>query len=67
MTVFIKCRKCEHVNRFYGINDTRADLAMFRGSEFPVKCKQCGADMDTMTAFCGEMVGSEMVRRDDPK
>jgi hypothetical protein len=43
------------------------DLAVFRGSEDPVKCKSCGHDMDTMTAFCGEMVGSEIVRRADPK
>ncbi|MCU1338918.1 MAG: hypothetical protein JWO19_4499 [Bryobacterales bacterium] len=26
----------------------------------------CQADMDTMTAFCGEYVGSEVVRHDDP-
>lgn len=44
----------------------RVELAMLRGSEDPVRCRNCHADMDTMTAYCGERVGSEIVRRKDP-
>jgi hypothetical protein len=40
---------------------------MFRGSEDPIKCKNCQADMDTMMAYCGERNGPEIVRQDDPK
>jgi hypothetical protein len=50
-----------------GMAPKRTDLAVFRGSEDPVKCKGCGADMDAMTAFCGELEGARIVRRDDPK
>jgi hypothetical protein len=67
VNVFIKCPKCGHQNRMDGITALRADLAMFRGSEDPVRCKQCQADMDTMTAYCGEQVGSEITRREDPR
>jgi hypothetical protein len=53
-------------NCFEDIPPRRADLAMFPGSENPVKCKGCHVDMDTMPAFCGERVGLEIVRRPDP-
>jgi hypothetical protein len=65
-SVFIRCRACDTQNCFEEIASHRADLAMFRGSENPVKCKGCHADMDTMLAFCGERVGSEIVRCSDP-
>ena len=67
MNVFIECRKCGNQNRIDGIALNRADLALFRGSEDPIRCKVCQADMDTMTAYCGEQVGSEIVRHEDPK
>ena len=64
--IFIKCPRCEHQNCIEGIVPRRVDLALFRGSEEPVKCQVCQADMDTMTAYCGERVGSEIMRREDP-
>ena len=67
MNVFIKCPECGHPNCLDEIRPTRTELAILRGSEEPIRCKNCQADMDTMTAFCGERVGSEVVRRDDPK
>jgi hypothetical protein len=67
LNVFIKCRKCGAQNCMDEIRPRRVDLAMFRGSEDPVKCKECQADMDTMTAYCGEWIGSQIVRREDPK
>lgn len=65
-SVFIKCRSCGAHNCF-DVPSCRVDLAMFRGSEDPIKCKDCHADMDTMLAFCGEQIGSEIVRREDPR
>jgi hypothetical protein len=67
ISVFIRCRACDTQNCFEEIAPHRVDLAMFRGSENPVKCKGCHADMDTMLAFCGERVGSEIVRCSDPE
>ena len=67
MNVFIKCHKCDHQNCIDGIAPRRIDLAVFRGSEHPIKCQKCQADMDAMTAYCGERVGSEIVRHEDPK
>jgi hypothetical protein len=67
MNVFIKCPKCGVQNCIEGIRPRRVDLALFRGSEELVKCTNCHADMETMKAYCGERVGSEIVRRDDPK
>jgi uncharacterized Zn finger protein len=67
VNVFINCSGCSNRNCFDEIALTRADLAMFRGSEEPVRCKKCGAAMDTMTAYCGERVGLEIMRREDPK
>jgi hypothetical protein len=68
LQVFIRCRTCGLCNRFEEIPARRVDLALFRGSEDPVvKCKGCQADMNTTTAFCGEQVGSEVLRRMDPK
>jgi hypothetical protein len=65
--VYIRCRKCGTPNCFEEIPPTRVDLALFRGSENPIiKCRCCHADMDTMIAFCGEQVGSEIVHRHDP-
>ena len=49
------------------VTANKVDLAMFRGSEDLIRCKNCQADMDTMTAYRGERVGSEIVRREDPK
>jgi hypothetical protein len=66
ISVFIRCRACGTQNCFEDIPPRRADLGMFRGSENPVKCKGCHADMDTMLAFCGERVGLEIVRHPDP-
>jgi hypothetical protein len=65
--VFIKCHKCGYQNCIDDIGVHRVDLALFRGSEDPVKCRNCQADMDAITAYCGEQVGSEIVRREDPK
>jgi hypothetical protein len=67
LNVFIKCRKCGTHNCMDAIPPRRVDLALFRGSEDPVKCKECQPEMDTMTAYCGERVGSEIVRLEDPK
>jgi len=66
MNVFINCPWCGHQNCIDVVPPYRVDLALFRGSEHPVKCTECQADMDTMKAYCGERVGSEIVRRDDP-
>ena len=65
--VFIKCPKCGDHNCIDGVAPLRVDLAVLRGSEDPIKCKECQADMDTMTAYLGERVGSDIVRREDPK
>jgi hypothetical protein len=68
INVYIRCRKCGMPNCFENIPPRRTDLAIFRGSENPtIKCKSCHADMDIVTAFCGERVGSEIVRCGDPK
>jgi hypothetical protein len=67
VNVFIKCPKCGHQNKIPGIGPSRIDLAMLRGSEDPVRCNKCHADMDTMTAYCGERIGSEIMRLEDPK
>jgi Zn ribbon nucleic-acid-binding protein len=67
VNVFIECRNCGHQNRIDDIPVRRADLAVFRGSEDPAKCRNCQSAMDTMTAYCGEQVGSEINRREDPK
>jgi len=67
VNVFIECPKCGNQNRIDDVALNGFDLAMFRGSEDPIRCKACQADMDTMTAYCGEQVGSEIVRREDPK
>jgi hypothetical protein len=67
MNVFIKCSKCGHQNCIEDIRPRRLDLALFRGSEDPIKCKACQADMDTMTAYCGERVESKIIRLEDPK
>jgi hypothetical protein len=67
VNVFIRCPKCGNQNRIDDIRPRRVDLAVFRGSEDTVRCKKCQADMDTMTAYCGEQVGSEIVRHEDPK
>ena len=68
MRVFIKCPKCEKYNCIREVTPQRMELALFRGSEDPVRCLFCGAEMDTLTAFCGEQEGSgsEVVRHDDP-
>lgn len=67
--VFIKCPKCGKYNCIREVMPQRVELALFRGSEDPVKCISCGAEMDTMTAFCGmqESSGSEVVRHQDPE
>jgi DNA-directed RNA polymerase subunit RPC12/RpoP len=67
MNVFIKCPKCGHQSCLDEIHPNRTGLAMLRGSEEPIRCRNCHANMDTMGAFVGEQVGSEIVRRDDPK
>ena len=67
MNVFIKCLKCGHQNRIEGLALNRVDLALFRGSEDPIRCKVCQADMDTMTAYCGERIDSGIEKRPDPK
>ena len=67
LNVFINCPKCSHRNCLEEIRPIRVDLAVFRGSEERVRCKNCGAAMDTMTAYIGERVGSEIVRHQDPK
>jgi hypothetical protein len=65
--VFIRCRKCGTPNQFENIPVRRVDLALFRGSDHPVKCKGCHDDMDPMGAFVGERAGAEIVRRPDPE
>jgi len=65
-SVFIRCRACDTQNCFAEIAPRRVDLGMFRGSENPVKCKGCHADMDTMLAYVGERVGLKIERRPDP-
>ena len=67
MNIFLKCRKCGHQHCRDGGPARRIDLALFRGSEHPMKCENCGADMDTMRAYCGERIGSEIIRHEDPK
>ena len=67
MHLFIKCPSCEHQNRIEGVAPKRTDLAMLRGSEDKIKCKQCHVNMDTMRAYRGEQVGEEIVRREDPQ
>ena len=67
MEIFIKCPKCKLVSCVDGVLAVREDLAMFRGSEHPIKCKGCQADIDTMTAFCGERTAAGVERREDPK
>jgi len=65
--VYIRCRTCGTQNCFEEIPPRRVDLALFRGAEDPtVKCRGCYAAMDTMTAFCGVKVGSDVLRREDP-
>ena len=65
--VYLKCHRCSEVHRMDDVPPTRVDLALFRGSEETIKCKSCQAEMDTMLAFCGEQIGSEVWWRDDPK
>jgi hypothetical protein len=67
VNIFIKCPECGHLNCLDKIPVSRTELAILRGSETPIRCKSCGAGMDTMTAFVGEGVGAEIVRRGDPK
>jgi hypothetical protein len=67
VSVFLKCRKCGTRNCFDDIPITRVDLAMFRGSGGRVKCRECGAQMDTMGAYCGVRVGVEIKPRADPR
>ena len=67
MNVFIKCPTCLHENCFEEIPASRSDLAMFRGSEEPIKCRSCGANLDTMRAYIGERAGAYILRREDPK
>jgi hypothetical protein len=64
--VFITCPKCGHPNWIEEFSANRVSLAILRGIESPIKCKECGALMDTLTAYCGEQVGAEIVRREDP-
>ena len=65
-SVFIECRSCG-IDNCFDIPCCRVELAIFRGSEDPIKCRGCHADMDTMLAYCGERVGPEIVRREGPK
>jgi hypothetical protein len=67
VNVFIKCRNCGHRNRMDDVPVRRVDLAIFRGLERRVECRNCQAVLDTMTAYCGEQVGSKIVRRKDPE
>jgi predicted amidophosphoribosyltransferase len=67
VNVFIKCPTCGQRHCIDGVPPRRVDLALFRGSEHPMKCEKCQSDMDTMKAYCGERVGAEIVRREDPK
>jgi hypothetical protein len=64
--VFIQCPKCKHQNCIEGLPRNWLDLAIFRGSEESVKCASCKADMDTMTAYCGERIGSWVDKCPDP-
>jgi hypothetical protein len=67
INVYVQCRMCGIRNCFKEIPPRRTDLAIFRGSENPIiKCESCHADMDVMTAFCGERVGSEVLHRHEP-
>jgi hypothetical protein len=65
--VFIECPKCKHQNCIEDLPCYWLDLAIFRGSENPVQCANCKADMDTMTAYCGERIDSGIEKRPDPK
>jgi hypothetical protein len=67
VNVFLECRKCGHQHCIDGVPPRRVDLALFRGSEHPMPCAACKADMDTMNAYCRERVGSKIIRREDPK
>jgi LSD1 subclass zinc finger protein len=67
LCVFLKCHGCGHIHRIDEVRPKRVPLALFRGSEKKMKCKSCQAGMDTMLAFIGEQIGSEIRRRDDPK
>jgi hypothetical protein len=67
ISVFLKCQKCRTQNCFADVPVTRADLTMFRGSEERVKCRGCGAIMDTMGSYVGARAGGEIVRRPDPE
>jgi hypothetical protein len=65
-SVFLKCRRCGTQNRIDGIPATRVDLARFRGSEERVKCRGCGAQMDTIGAYCAARIHGEIEPRPDP-
>jgi LSD1 subclass zinc finger protein len=65
--IFIRCPKCSNHTYFDGIPAARVELVLLRGSEEPVRCKHCQTDMDTLTAFHGERIGSDIVRREDPE
>jgi hypothetical protein len=67
VSIFLKCRKCGPQNCFTDVPVTRVDLAMFRGSEERVKCRGCGASVDTMGAYVGARAGGEIARRPDPE
>lgn len=66
LKIFIKCSRCGYHTSFPAIPIAKVDLAMFRGSENPTKCKNCETNLDTLAAFCGKQVGSEIVRLEDP-
>ena len=59
LRVFIKCPKCGKYNCIREVMPQRIGLALFHGSEDPVKCLFCGAAMDALTAFCGLPVQAE--------
>lgn len=48
MKVFLGCRKRGHQHCIDGVPPGRVALPLFRGSEHPMKCEKCQADMDTM-------------------
>jgi hypothetical protein len=64
--VFIKCREYGTQNCF-DVPPVRMELVRFRGLDDPIKCKGCHADIDSMLAYCGERIGSEIVRHEDPR
>jgi hypothetical protein len=53
--------RCGLHNRVDGVPPKRSDLAFLRSSEESSKCRNCEAEMDTMTAFVGERVGKDTV------